>query len=201
MSKRWGKEVLNGFLCMKGQEKLKVMKANGEKALGIWDGSVSEKAESEKAEGVCGVVSSRAKRLRKQRQGIFNRLGGKPITVLAMEWTAVIFLGKEKIPSLVKRVCWSRKGDRATTQRDQEKALLLTISGACRQSVIHVFDRGYGNGPCLGYLGAFQALFVIRWKKGPHFLDLGQEMALSRDSLAGPDRSGTKSSGTFKRDV
>jgi len=151
MSNRWGKEVLNRFLWMRAQEKLKAMKANGEKGLCIWDGSVYEKAESEKAEGTCGVVSSRAKRLRKQRKGIFNRVGGKPITVMGREWTGVILLGKEKITSLVKMVWWRRKGDQATKQRDQEKALRRTISGGWGQFVIHVFDRGYGNGPWLGY--------------------------------------------------
>jgi hypothetical protein len=78
-------------------------------------------------------------------------------------------------------VWWSRKGDQATKQRDQEKSLLRTLSGAWRKAVIHVFDRGYASGPWLGYLGAFEALLVIRWKKAPHFLDgNGKEMALSQ---------------------
>jgi transposase len=82
---------------------------------------------------------------------------------------------------LVKMVWWSRKGDQATKQRDQEKSLLRTLSGAWRKAVIHVFDRGYASGPWLGYLGAFEALLVIRWKKDPHFLDgNGKEMALSQ---------------------
>jgi Transposase DDE domain len=188
MSSKWGKEIINGFLWKRANEKLKEMKAVGERPLCIWDGSVLEKPESEKAEGICGVVSSRAKRLRKQRKSIFNRLGGKPITVMGMEWTGIILVSKQKIPTLVKMVWWSRKGDQATKQRDQEKALLRMISGAWRQAVIHVFDRGYGNGPWLGYLGAFQALFVIRWKKGHHFLDEnGQEMALSQ--IVGRTRS------------
>ena len=36
----------------------------------IWDGSVLEKAESEKVQGLCAVRSSKAKRLRKLKPGL-----------------------------------------------------------------------------------------------------------------------------------
>ncbi|HYU71058.1 MAG TPA: transposase [Ktedonobacteraceae bacterium] len=187
-SSRWGKEILDRFLWMKAQEKWKKMKEAGERILCIWDGSEIEKPESEKAKGTCGVVSSRAKRLRKQRKGIFNQRGGKPITVTGMEWTGIILVGRDAIPTLMNMVWWSRKGDRATKQREVERALLRKISFSCLHSVIHVFDRGYASGPWLEYLGTFKAQFVIRWKKGHHFLDEnGQEMALS--TLVGRTRS------------
>jgi hypothetical protein len=164
------------------------MKEAGERSLCIWDGSEREKPESEKAKGTCGVVSSRAKRLRKQRKGIFNQRGGKPITVTGMEWTGIILVGRDAIPTLMKMVWWSRKGDRATKQRDVEKELLRKISFSCMRSVIHIFDRGDASGPWLECLGTFKAQFVIRWKQGHHFLDEnGQEMALS--TLVGRTRS------------
>jgi hypothetical protein len=40
-STHWGKEILDTFLWMKANEKLKVMKAAGERPLCIWDGSVA----------------------------------------------------------------------------------------------------------------------------------------------------------------
>jgi Transposase DDE domain len=187
-SSHWGKAVLDGFLWMKAEEKWRKMKEAGESIFCIWDGSEIEKPESEKAEGTCGVVSSRAKRLRKQRKGIFNQRGGKPITVTGMEWTGIILVGRDAIPTLMNMVWWSRKGDRATKQREVEKGLLRKISCSCMRSVIHVFDRGYASGPWLEYLGAFRAQFVIRWKKGHHFFDEnGQELALS--TLIGRTRS------------
>lgn len=187
-SSHWGKEILDQFLWMQANKKLEMMKADGELPLCIWDASVLEKPESAQIEGICGVVSSRGKRLGKQRKGIFNQRGGKPITVMGMEWTGIILFGKENIPTLVKMIWWSRKGDRATKQRDQEEMLLRKISFAWKQSVLHVFDRGYASGPWIACLGMFQARFVIRWKKGHHFLDeQGQEMALS--TLVGRTRS------------
>lgn len=187
-SAHWGKGILDMFLWMKANEKLKTMKVAEERPLCIWDGSVLEKPESEKIEGISGVVSSRGKRLRKQRKGIFNQRGGKPITVMGMEWIGIILLGKEHIPVLVKMIWWSRKGEKAIKQRDQESRLLQKIGLAWRQSVIHVFDRGYASGPWIACLGTFKVHFVIRWKKGHHFLDEnGQEMALSM--LVGRTRS------------
>ena len=42
----------------------------------IWDGNDLEKAESEKVQGLCAVRSSKAKRLRKLKPGLFNQLSG-----------------------------------------------------------------------------------------------------------------------------
>jgi len=188
MSQKWSKSIIDVFLWQRADQEVRQMKAAGERPLCIWDGSVLEKAESEKSEGICSVVSSRAKRLRKHKKGNFNQRGGKPITVLGMEWTGVIVVGMKKIPMVVKMVWWSRKGEQATKQQNIERALLHTISAAWKQSVLHVFDRGYASGPWLECLETVHALFVIRWKKGHHFFDeKGNEMALSQ--LVGRTRS------------
>jgi len=188
MSKKWSKSVLEVFLWRRADREVQRMKAAGERPLCIWDGSVLEKGESEKSEGISSVLSSRAKRLKKHKKGNFNQRGGKPITVLGMEWTGVIVVGMQGIPHIVKMVWWSRKGEKATKQQRVEEALLRTISREWRQAVLHVFDRGYGSGPWLETLERCYVLFVIRWKKGHHFCDEnGNELPLSQ--LVGRTRS------------
>lgn len=188
MSQKWTKRLLDFFLWQKADAAVNEMEKAGEQILGIWDGSVVEKAESEKSEGVSSVLSSRAKRLKKAKKGNFNERGGKPITVLGMEWTGVIIIGKKGIPYLVKMLWWSRKGKNATKQQRVEGSILQAICRAWGKRVLHVFDRGYGHGPWLKILERYGAQFVIRWKKGLHFLDEnGQEKALSQ--IVGRTRS------------
>jgi len=57
------------------------LKSEGKQVLCIHDGSRLEKPESEQTEGLCAVLSSKAKRLRKIRAGVWNPPTGKPITV------------------------------------------------------------------------------------------------------------------------
>lgn len=179
-STRWGKAILDGFIWMKADEKVHEMKAAGERILCIWDGSVLEKVDSEKGEGIGRVLSSKAKRLKKYKKGIYNERGGKPVTVLGMEWTGVILVGAKGIPTLVKMAWWSRSGENATKQKKVEGAILLKIAHSWHQWVLHVCDRGYGTGWYLEIFQAFRQFFVIRWKKGNHFIDEnGEEKALS----------------------
>lgn len=187
-STKWGKEILNEFIWRKADEKVHEMRAAGERILCIWDGSVLEKVESEKSKGICSVVSSKAKNLKKYKKGIFNQPGGKPVTVFGMEWTGVIIVGAKGIPTIAKMVWWSRKGDSATTQRQVEGGILLKIAHTWHQWVLHVCDRGYGTGRHLEIFQAFRQFFVIRWKKGNHFFDEnGEEKALSK--IIGTTRS------------
>jgi len=145
-SKNWGKAILEEFIWRNADKQVREMKATEERILCIWDGSVLEKADSEKSEGMCSVVSSKAKHLKKYKRGIFNQRGGKPITVFGMEWTGVIVLGEKGIPTLAKMMWWSRKGEKATTQRSVERAILLKIHRFWQQWVLHICDRGYGSG-------------------------------------------------------
>jgi hypothetical protein len=186
-SKKWGKAILDEFIWRNADEKVREMRA-GERILCIWDGSVLEKTDSEKSEGMCSVLSSKAKHLNKYKKGIFNQRGGKPITVFGMEWTGVIILGEKEHPILAKMQWWSRKGDKATAQRNVEGGILLKIYHFWHQWMLHVCDRGYGTGRQLEIFQAFRQSFVIRWKKGNHFFDeQGEEKALSQ--IVGRTRS------------
>jgi hypothetical protein len=102
------------------------------------------------------------------------------------------------------------RGKRASQDEKAAKALDVETVGKRGTQRISLDERaGKAEsdesewGESVVYLGMeWAAVILIRWKKGHHFRDEnGQEMALSRDSLAGPDRSGTKSFGTFKRAV
>lgn len=180
-SKNWGKAILEEFIWRNADKQVREMKATGERILCIWDGSVLEKADSEKSEGMCSVVSSKAKHLKKYKQGIFNQRGGKPITVFGMEWTGVIVVGEKGLPTLATMRWWSRKGEKGTKQQAVERAILLKIHCFWRQWVLHVCDRGYGSGRQLEEFQLFRQFFVIRWKKGLHFLDeQGEKKALSQ---------------------
>ena len=138
----------------------------------MWDGSVIEKPESEKLEGLSPVVSSKAKRLRKSRKGVvYTVQGGKPITVAGMHWIGALITGMDGLAFVALMDWWTTKGKYATKQRNQEAMLLTKLIGKWGQLVIHVFDRGYASGPWLEVLQACEAIFVIRWIKTHRFLD------------------------------
>jgi hypothetical protein len=150
-------------------EKLRQMK---KRILCIWDGSVIEKPESEKLEGLCPVISSKAKRLRKSRKGVvFNMPGGKPIMVAGMHWFSGLITGMDGNVFVAFMDWWTTKGKYAIKQRDQEKKLLTKAIGKWGDMLIHVFDRGYASALWLEFLQECEAIFVVRWIKTHLFLD------------------------------
>jgi transposase len=168
---KWGKELIDRYLWERADKRRKELNDSGEEALCIWDGSVIEKPESEKGEGLCAVKSSKAARLKKPKKGAFNQPGGKAVVVMGIEWLGVILVGMSGIPTVVHMKWWSRKGTKASKQRDQEEMLLMRIARCWGQNVTHVFDRGYAGAPWLMVLQRFGVNFVTRWKKGLRFLD------------------------------
>ncbi len=171
-SKKWGIRQIETYLLEQAEKEVEKLKECGKRVLCVWDGSVLEKAESSKLEGICPVVSSKAKRLRKLRKGlIFNTPGGKPITVAGMHWLSGLITGIDGSIYVAFMSWWTTKGKYATQQRDQEKELVSKAIGQWGRSVIHVFDRGYASGPWVEFLQECEALFVIRWIKKHLFLD------------------------------
>jgi Transposase DDE domain len=170
-STKWGKELIDRYLFKQADKKLEEMERSGEQALCIWDGSVLEKPESERGEGLCAVKSSKAARLKKLRKGVFNQPGGKTIVVMGIEWIGVLLVGIRGMPTVVNMTWWSRKGLKASTQRKQEELLLMILAKKWGKRVLHVFDRGYAGGPWLAVLQWLGVYFLIRWKKGHCFFD------------------------------
>ena len=175
-SSKWGSVLIERLLWQRADERLEQLEQQQTQALCIWDGSVVEQAESEKVEGLCAVRSSKAKRLRKLKPGLFNQLGGPPIVVRGREWTGVVLAGLKHAPTVVAMKWWSRKGQHATTQRQVEQELLFRLAGAWGERVLHVFDRGYASRNWLAILQEAEVRFLIRWQKGHLVWDAaGQE--------------------------
>jgi hypothetical protein len=171
-SKKWGIHHIDNYLLEQAEKEVERLRGLGKRILCVWDGSVIEKPESEKIEGLCPVISSKAKRLRKSRKGIvFNMPGGKPIMVAGMHWFSGLLTGMEGNVYLAFMDWWTTKGKYAIQQRDQEKKLLIKAIGKWGNMLIHVFNRGYGTGPWLEFMQECEAVFVIRWIKTHLFLD------------------------------
>ena len=171
-SKKWDADLMKGFLWEKATQKAEDLKGQGKQVLCIHDGSRLEKPESEQTAGMCAVLSSKAKRLRKKRKGVWNPPGGKPITVLGLEWTGVIVAGMEGPPQVAAMEYWSRKGEKATKQHEVEKRLLWKSICFLGNDVLHVFDRGYASKAWLEFWYALRVSFVTRWQGKHKFVDV-----------------------------
>jgi Transposase DDE domain len=180
-SEKWSEELINIFQWNEAEKRYEELRREGEQVFVVWDGSVIEKPESQKAEDLCAVKSSKAARRKKSRKGSFNQPGGKPIVVLGYEWTACVVVGKKGKPSLAMMDFWSRKGPEATTARKEEEWMLAQVARKWGKNVLHIFDRGYAGGPWLEMMWRYQVQFLIRWKKGHHFFDEnGEEKSLGQ---------------------
>jgi hypothetical protein len=171
-SVKWTVLQIDQFLCQEAEKEVKALREQGKRILCIWDGSVLEKPESEEAEGLCPVVSSKAKRRNRSKKGkVFNFPPRKAITVTGMQWTGVLIAG---IEGRVKVACmrwWTTKGSYATSLRTQEEEMLRQCVRQWGNSMLHIFDRGYVSAPWLHILEALHVKFVIRWKKGLYMVD------------------------------
>src|ERR1700682_3731456 len=105
-SNKWGKSIIERYLWTQADQKIKSLEQEEQACLLIWDGSVIEKPESEKTEGLCAVRSSKARRLKRPRKGAYNHVGGKPIVVLGMEWIGMIVVGLQGVPSVATMPWW-----------------------------------------------------------------------------------------------
>src|SRR4051794_24734347 len=82
-SVKWTVDFIDQYLLEKADAEVKKLKEQGEQILCVWDGSVLEKAESEKLEGLCPVLSSKAKRRQRTKRGfVFNWPAPRPVRVM-----------------------------------------------------------------------------------------------------------------------
>jgi hypothetical protein len=100
------------------------LKEQGKRILCLWDGSVVEKAE-----GLCPVLGSYAKRRGRTKRGyVFNWPAPRPVRVMGMQWGAALIAGMSGLPQLAVTSWWTSKGVFATKLRDAEEELLrLTV--------------------------------------------------------------------------
>jgi len=179
-SVKWTVGIIDRFLLEKADEQVQMLKEQGKRILCIWDGSVVEKAESEKAEGLCPVLSSKAKRRQRTKRGyVFNWPAVRPVRVMGMQWSAALIAGMNGLPHLAVTSWWTTKGVFATKLRDAEEELLRLTIRKWGPLLIHVFDRGYASGYWLQVLRRYRVRFLIRWVKNHLFvLPSGEEKKL-----------------------
>lgn len=177
---KWTVGLIDRYLLSKADEEVKKLKEQGKRILCIWDGSVVEKAESEKLEGLCPVLSSKAKRRQRPKRGIiFNFPVLRPVRVMGMQWSAALVAGMGGLPHLALSRWWTTKGVFATKLRETEEDLLRVVVRKWGSLLVHVFDRGYASGPWLEVLATYRVRFVIRWvKKHVFFTAAGEEKKL-----------------------
>jgi hypothetical protein len=169
---KWSIFHIDQYLLDDADKEVKHLKNLGKRILCIWDGSVLEKPESSKLEGLCPVLSSKAKRLNRSRRGlVFNMPAVKPIVVTGLQWTGVLIAGMEGAVKVAAMSWWTTKGDYAIKQREKEEEMLRKIVRKWGDIPINVFDRGYASGPWIQLLQSLRAKFVIRWKNNHFFLE------------------------------
>jgi hypothetical protein len=171
-SLKWSILHINQYLLEEADKEVKKLREEGKRIFCLWDDSVIEKPESSKIEGLCSVVSSKAKRLTRRKKGlVFNLPPKKAITVAGMEWTCALIAGMEGVAKVAVMRWWTTKGDYATRLREYEEKVLRECVRKWGNLLLYIFDRGYASGPWLRVLQALSVRFLIRWKKGLKFFN------------------------------
>lgn len=169
----WKAQQIEEFLLQRADAQVEQWQASGEEGLLIWDATVVEKPESLKAEGLCAVRSSKARRLTRVKKGYYHP-PSKPIFVPGLHGIGLLLAGRsdrQGPAQLAVLRWWTSRGPRASYEKDENCQLLRLSMQRWGQSLIHVFDRGYGNAVWLGALRGFQARFIVRWKTRYQLVD------------------------------
>jgi Transposase DDE domain len=169
----WKARQIEEFLLWRADEQLAQWQADGEEGLLIWDGTVLEKPESLKAEGLCAVISSKARRLTRIKPGYYHP-PGKPIFVPGLHGIGLLLAGRSQRlgPALLAALrWWTSRGPLASYQIDQNCQLMRMAAGRWGRELVHVFDRGYCSSSWLGVLRGLDVRFVLRWKTNYHLVD------------------------------
>lgn len=170
-SPRWRYWYIGRFLWQRADVFVQQQAQETETTLVVWDESVVEKAESIALEGLCPVRSSQAARLKRIKPGYFNPPGGRPVFVPGMQWMTLLVLGMSGPPVVAAMQWWTTRGKFASQKRPTAVQLLHRCAYAWKQHVIHVWDRGFANGPWLGQAFRFQVRFIVRWKTQQKLVD------------------------------
>lgn len=170
-SPKWEAALIAHFLWQQADARIQQLHQAGQEALLIWDESVLEKAETQAAEGLGAVRSTKAARLKRNRPGCYNPPGGRPIFVPGLQWLALLVLGYSGPPTVAVMRWWSNRNRGnvpATEARSVREALLRAGVAAWGRRVLHLFDRGFAGRSWLGELLAQRVRFVLRWPKRYH---------------------------------
>jgi hypothetical protein len=169
----WKAQQIDAFLLRRADAQIAQWEARGEEGLLIWDGTVLEKPESLKAEGLCAVRSSKAARLTHVKKGYYHPPDA-PIFVPGLHGIGLLLAGRsdQQGPALLAALrWWTSRGPLASYEKDENCKLLRLVTQRWGRSLIQVFDRGYCGSPWLGALRGFDARFILRWKTNYHLVD------------------------------
>jgi hypothetical protein len=170
----WTSGWIGDWLLEEAEQAVQQWEAQGVTPIAAWDGSVLEKHESQEAEGLCPVHSSKAARRTRMRKGYFHPPVGR-ICVPGMHWLGVVFTSRiptQGHPVLTAMRFWTTRGGQRSWQRDEETRLLRDLAARFGRRIIHVFDRGY-----VGELWVRVCVVVthvralIRWRGKVHLVD------------------------------
>lgn len=164
-SEKWEAKAVENYLWQQADQAIDQRLNPQTDVYVIWDESVIEKPESLKAERLCAVRSSKAKRLKRIKPGYYNPPGGRPVFVPGLNWLQVVVTGLKGTPSLAHIRFWTTRGEAQTTQREEEHRLLREVTRRWGRSVVHLWDRGFAGAPWLGLAFLYQVRFIVRWKK------------------------------------
>lgn len=170
---KWKAQQIEDFLLWRAEQQLQEWEVQGEDGLLIWDGTMLEKPESLKGEGLCPVRSSKAGRLTHMKKGYY-RPPGAPICVPGLHGIGLLLAGRKKHqgpPQLAVLRWWTSRGAWASHEKDENCQLLRLTSRLFGRRVVHVFDRGYCGAPWLGALYCFDVRFIQRFKHRHHLIN------------------------------
>ena len=172
-SLKWNAGHVEHFLLDEAAKEVKRLRERGERVIVPMDGSVIEKPESRKLEGLGTSISSKAKRLNRSiYQRLWNPVLSWPVRVIGMEWTSAIITGRSGTPRLAVMRFWPTKGDYARKLREVEEEVLCVLLRRFGPGLTFVCDRGFASGPWLATLEKYRATFLIRWIKRHIFYQL-----------------------------
>lgn len=170
-SPNWSARLIHQFLWQQARQAVADRIAAGEQPLLVWDTSVLEKPESLRADGLCAVRSSKARRLTRIRPGFYNPPSGRPICVAGLHWLGLLVASHGHPPVLAAMQWWTTRGERAISAGLVLDQLLVRCAHEWGSRVWHIWDRGFANGPWLEQVAELGLRFVLRWKKGQYLLD------------------------------
>jgi hypothetical protein len=156
----WDIRPIEAFLWQQANRRIAELEAQGSDVWLVWDESEIEKAESQKAEGLMPVRSSKAARLTHN-----TSLSGKPVFVNGVPWVQLIVTGMKGHLTMAQMRWWSKQGPQASNQRAVEQQLLAETHQRWGKRVVHTWDRGFAGLPWLGQAIQKEVRFVVRWPR------------------------------------
>lgn len=170
-SPAWSAKIVADYLWQQADQAIDQRLHPQDEVYVIWDESVIEKPESLKAERLCAVRSSKARRLKRIKPGYFNPPTGRAVFVPGLNWLQIVVTGMKGTPALAHVHYWTTRGEAKTTKRAEEHQLLQQVAHRWGRSVVHLWDRGFAGAPWLGLALLYRVRFIVRWNKNYKLID------------------------------